>query len=78
MLFKNKKYNQIIKQAKEYFHNNNLAESAKTYEKAFAIKVNLSDLIMYGYILIDLQEYRKSEDVFTKMSEDFDFTEINL
>ena len=77
MLFKNKKYNQIIKQAKEYFHNNNLAESAKTYEKAFAIKVNLQDLIMYGYILIDLGQYQKSEELFKDLTLDFDFTEIN-
>ena len=78
MLFKNRKYNNLIAKAKESFRNENLKESRSYYEKAFAIKVNLSDLIMYGYILIDLQEYRKSEDVFTKMSEDFDFTEINF
>ena len=78
MFFKNRKYNNLIAKAKESFRNDNLKESRDYYEKAFAIKVNLSDLIMYGYILIDLQEYRKSEDVFSHMSEDFDFTEINF
>ena len=78
MLFKNRKYNQLILKAKESFKNDDLKESAKYYEKAFSIKVNLSDLIMYGYILIDLQEYRKSEEVFNNISEDFDFTEINF
>lgn len=78
MLFKNRKYKQIIEQAKEYFNENNLKESAKCYEKAFSIKVNLSDYIMYGYILIDLGQYQKSEAIFKNMSVEFDFTEINF
>lgn len=77
MLFKNKKYNKIIAQAKEYFNQGNLEESAKHYEEAFSIKVNLSDFIMYGYILIDLGQYQKSETIFQNMALDFDFTEIN-
>jgi len=78
MLFKKKKYKEIIEKAKECYRNDNLKESVLYYEKAFAIKVFLPDYIMYGYILIDLQEYRKAENVFNSISEDFDFTEINF
>ena len=32
---------------------------------------------MYGYILIDLGQYQKSEELFKDLTLDFDFTEIN-
>ena len=64
MLFKNRKYRQMISQAKEYFNQGDLEKSAKQYEQAFNIKINLPDYIMYGYILIDLGQYSKSEEIF--------------
>ena len=78
MLFKNRKYRQMISQAKEYFNQGDLEKSAKQYEQAFSIKINLPDYIMYGYILIDLGQYSKSEEIFRNMSLDFDFSEINF
>ncbi len=77
MFFKKRKYKKIVEQAKQAFHEGNLRESAKLYEMAFSIKIFIPDFIMYGYILIDLEEYTKAEKIFTDMSEDFDFTEIN-
>lgn len=78
MLFKKRKYKKIIAKAKECFQNNNLEESLKYYEQAFNIKIFIPDYLMYGFILIDLEKYSIAEKVFTNLSEDFDFAEINF
>ncbi len=72
MFFKKKKYNDVIKQAKQHYENGNLEKAVKAYEEAFNIRIALSDYIMYGYILIDLQEYSKAENIFMRLPENFD------
>lgn len=76
MLFKNKKYNKLVDEAKTYFKQEKLKEAIETYEEAFKIKTILKDYIMYGCILIDNNELPKAEKIFKELSEQFSFYEI--
>ena len=76
MLFKNKKYNKLIEDAKSNFRQEKLKEAIEIYEEAFKIKTILKDYIMYGCILIDNNELSKAENIFKELSEQFSFYEI--
>lgn len=76
MLFKNKKYTKLIKEAKKNLRNDNFKEALHIYEEAFKIKTILKDYIMYACILIDTNELSKAEKIFKELSEQFDFYEI--
>jgi len=77
MFFKNKKYNKLIEEAKSYIIKQDLKEAIKIYEKAFEIKTILKDYIVYGCLLIDINELSKAESIFKELSEQFDFYEIH-
>lgn len=77
MLFKNRKYKHLILKAKYSFTQAELEESASYYREAFKIKVVIPDYLMYGFILIDLEQFVEAEKVFLNLNEDFDFTEVN-
>ena len=77
MLFKNKKYNKLIEEARLLFRQEKLNEALHVYEEAFKIKTILKDFIMYGCILIDLNQLPKAEKIFKELSENYDFYEIH-
>ena len=54
-----KKYQKLIEQAKTKYMEENYSEAIKYYEEAFKIKMLLKDYLMYGYLLVDLEEYNK-------------------
>lgn len=78
MLFKKRKYKQLVEKAKIYFCKDDLENSAKYFEEAFRITSEYPDLMMYGYILIDLHEYNKAESIFSSTSTFLDFPEIHF
>ena len=78
MLFKNKKYDKLIKQAKLYYKKEDFINAIKTYEEAFKIKALLPDYLMYGYLLIDLEEYNKAEQLLDELSNKLDISEIHF
>lgn len=76
MLFKNKKYQKLIEQAKTKYMEENYSEAIKYYEEAFEIKMLLKDYLMYGYLLVDLEEYNKAEKMFNDLLVQFDIPEV--
>lgn len=66
-----RKYDDIIKEALDLFNKGDLEGSSKKYEEAFINEIHLDDLIMLGYIYIDLKKYNNAEEVFeVVMNED--------
>lgn len=78
MFFKNRKYNKLIEEAKSYVSKQDFENAIKIYEEAFKIKTILKDYIMYGCLLIDLNELNKAEPIFKELDEQFDFYEIHF
>ncbi len=77
MLFKNKKYQKLIEQAKICYIEEQFSEAIKLYEQAFEIKMLLKDYLMYGYLLVDLEEYSKAEKMFDDLLIQFDISEVH-
>ena len=78
MFFKNRKYNKLIEEARSYVSKQDFKNAIKIYEEAFKIKTILKDYIMYGCLLIDLNELNKAEPIFKELDEQFDFYEIHF
>lgn len=72
-----KKYDKLIREAKQAFEKHHLEDAASFYEEAFKYEVKISDYIMLGYIYIDLGKYQIAEDMFQKINDLEDNDESN-